>query len=115
MNGSDTISKKRNQKWAWIWIAYSGFLFIDPILEPNPRLWIGTLTVFSIFLGIFAGYVRSTDKGHPLRYWMIASTFVLGLLTFPWNGGGSTFFIYAAAFLPFAIKSIRDCSRSLRC
>jgi two-component system, NarL family, sensor histidine kinase DesK len=107
MNGSDTISKKRNQKWTWIWIAYSGFLFIDPLLEPNPRLWIGTLTVFAIFLGIFAGYIRSTDKGHPARYWMIACTFVLGLLTFPWNGGGSTFFIYAAAFLPFAIKSIR--------
>jgi len=108
MNSSDTISKKRNQKWAWIWIAYSGFLFIDPLLEPNPRLWIGTLTVFAIFLGIFAGWVRFTDEGHPARYWMIASTFVLGLLTFPWNGGGSTLFIYTAAFLPFAIKSIRN-------
>src|ERR1700678_986887 len=107
MNGLDSISKKRNQKWAWLWLAYSGFLFIDPILEPTRRLWICTLIVFAVFVAIFAGYVRSTDKSHPLRYWMIASTFILGLFTFPWNGGGSTFFIYTAAFLPFAIRPIR--------
>ena len=107
MNGSAIISKKRNQNWAWLWLAYTGFLFIDPILEPARHLWLYTLIVFSIFVVIFVGWIRYTDKGHPLRYWMIASTFVLGLFTFPWNGGGSTFFIYAAAFLPFAIKSIR--------
>ncbi len=33
--------------------------------------------------------------------------FLLGLLTFPWNTGGSTFFVYAAAFLPFAIRPVR--------
>lgn len=107
MNSSNTISKRHNQKWAWIWLAYIGFLFINPILEPNRHLWVGTLIVFAIFLAIFAGYIRFTDRHHPLRYWMIAFTFVLGLFTFPWNGGGSTLFVYAAAFLPFAIKSIR--------
>jgi two-component system sensor histidine kinase DesK len=107
MGDTGTISKKRNQKWAWLWLGYSGFLFIDPILEPNRRLRLGTLTVFAIFLAVYAGYIRYTDKNHPLRYWMIASIFVLGLLTFPWNGGASTFFVYTAAFLPFAIRSIR--------
>jgi two-component system sensor histidine kinase DesK len=38
---------------------------------------------------------------------VIAATFGLGLITFPWNGGGSTFFIYTAAFLPFNIRSVR--------
>jgi two-component system sensor histidine kinase DesK len=28
-------------------------------------------------------------------------------LTFPWNLGGSTFFVYAAVFLPYSIESIR--------
>ncbi len=106
MISTDTNSKHRERNWAWIWLAYSGFLFIDPILDPSPRKWLATLSVFAIFLGIFAAYVHSFKRDNPIRYWMIASTFVLGLLTFPWNGGGSTFFIYAAAFLPFSIKSI---------
>ncbi len=103
----DAISKRHTRNWAWLWLAYVGFLFIDPILEPSPRLWIGTLTVFAAFLALFTGYVRSTDEGRPTRYWMIAATFTLGLITFPWNGGGSTFFVYAAAFLPFSVESKR--------
>jgi two-component system sensor histidine kinase DesK len=38
---------------------------------------------------------------------MIAATFALGLLCFPWNQGASTFFVYAAAFLPFSVVSVR--------
>jgi len=47
------------------------------------------------------------DDGHPARFWMIAATFALGLITFPWNQGGSTFFVYSAAFLPFTFDSLR--------
>jgi two-component system sensor histidine kinase DesK len=38
---------------------------------------------------------------------MIAATFTQGLLCVPWNGGASTFFVYTAAFLPFAVRSVR--------
>ena len=106
MFGNDTISKQRKRNWAWLWLSYTGFLFIDPALDPSRHVWFGTLVVFALFLGVFKMYVRSSDKGDPTRYWMIAATFVLGLVTFPWNPGGSTFFIYTAAFLPFNIKSI---------
>jgi two-component system sensor histidine kinase DesK len=120
----DTISKKRERNWAWLWLAYTGFLFIDPIMEPSLHRWLGTLVVFSVFIAIFSGYVRATDEaktsvpragstnghivsGRPTRLWMIAVIFLLGLVTFPWNAGASTFFVYTAAFLPFNIKSIR--------
>jgi two-component system sensor histidine kinase DesK len=106
MISTDTNSKLRERNWAWLWLAYTGFLFIDPILEPSPRKWVATLSVFVIFLGIFFGYIRSVGRGSHTRGWLIVSTFVLGLVTFPWNPGGSTFFIYTAAFLPFSIKSI---------
>ena len=107
MMDTDTISKQRERHWAWVWLAYTGFLFIDPIFEPSLRLWLGTLAVFALFLGIFAGYVRSTNDSYQTRLWLIASTFLLGLVTFPWNAGGSTFFVYTAAFLPFSIRSTR--------
>jgi len=100
-------TKSYNTKYAWMWLAYSGFLFIDPLMEPNLRLWVGTLIAFAIFVIIFAFYIRTYDRGQPARYWMIAATFVLGLVTFPWNQGASTFFIYTACFLPFSIVSVR--------
>jgi two-component system sensor histidine kinase DesK len=99
--------KTHQRNWAYIWLAYSGFLFIDPILAPSVRLWVGALSVFAVFLCIFSVYVRANDSGSPLRNWMILVTFVLGLLTFPWNAGASCLFIYAASFLPFAFESVR--------
>jgi len=105
MADNDNITSVQEQKWPWIWLAYTGFLFIDPLLEPSRNLWLGTLAVFLTFLAIFAGYVRTTDEGRPLRFWMIGITILLGLITFPWNSGASTFFVYAAGFLPFSIAS----------
>ena len=108
MTTNDPISKKRENKWAWVWFAYTGFLFIDPILmRPTLNIWLGTFTVFFVFVAIMWGYIRAVDDGHPARFWMIAATFALGLITFPWNQGGSTFFVYSAAFLPFTFDSLR--------
>jgi len=108
MTTNEPISKKRENKWAWVWFAYTGFLFIDPILmRPTLNIWLGTFTVFFVFVAIMWGYIRAVDDGHPARFWMIAATFALGLITFPWNQGGSTFFVYSAAFLPFTFDSLR--------
>jgi two-component system sensor histidine kinase DesK len=99
--------KKHNPNWAWIWFAYTGFLFIDPIFEPTLFRWSVTFAAFAVFACIYALYVRAVDNHSPLRFWMIAATFVLGLIVFPVNEGATTFFIYAAAFLPFNILSVR--------
>jgi two-component system, NarL family, sensor histidine kinase DesK len=107
MKAANPNSKQGRNKWAWIWLCYTGFLFIGPAVEPSLYLWLGTLAVFAIFLGIFYVYVLSSDECSPTRFWMIGATFALGLVSFPWNQGASTFFIYAAAFLPFSIVSIR--------
>jgi two-component system sensor histidine kinase DesK len=107
MTASATIPKQRQRNWAWIWFGYTGFLFIQPTLDPSLFLWLGTLAVFTVFIGIFWYYVRACDIFLPTRFWMIAATFALGLVSFPWNQGASTFFVYAAAFLPFNFKSTR--------
>ena len=107
MTSNEPISRKRENRWAWTWFAYTGFLFVGPIFAPSLNLWLATLAVFFAFVGIMWGYIRAVDQGHPARFWMIAATFALGLITFPWNQGGSTFFVYAAAFLPFTFVSLR--------
>jgi two-component system sensor histidine kinase DesK len=107
MTKTKANSKQRESRWAWVWFAYTGFLFIDPVLAPSRYLWLATLTVFFVFVAIMWGYIRATDEGHPARFWMIAATFALGLITLPWNQGGSTFLVYSAAFLPFTFISLR--------
>jgi two-component system, NarL family, sensor histidine kinase DesK len=107
MNVTAANSAPGRNKWAMIWIAYTGFLFIEPIMAPSLALWLGTLTVFGLFLIVFFAFTRCSDVSRPARFWMIAATFALGLISFPWNTGASTFFVYAAAFLPFSIVPLR--------
>ena len=76
---------------ALIWIAYTGFLFIDPILAPRPHLWLGTLIVFGVFLLLYLLYFASSTKTSQML--MILAMVTLGAITVPWNGGGTTFFI----------------------
>ena len=106
MNGK-TISTQ--QKSAWIWFSYTGFLFIEPLVNPSWHRWLIALASLAIFIVIYTVYVRAMAMhcGSRLVYSMIAATFALGLVTFPWNGGASTFFVYTAAFLPFSIRSAK--------
>lgn len=98
---------KRQRNWAWIWLCYTGFLFIAPLIEPHLYLWVVTLASFLVFLALYGLYVRATDRGSSLRFWIIGAIFVLGLIVFPINQGASTFFVYATSFLPFALDSNR--------
>jgi two-component system, NarL family, sensor histidine kinase DesK len=102
-----TNPRKIRNKWAWLWLTYTAFLFIEPLVEPSLALWLCTLAVFAAFLGVFSAFVRCSDEGKSVRIWMVAATFALGLISFPWNPGASTFFVYTAAFLPFTIVSVR--------
>jgi two-component system sensor histidine kinase DesK len=99
-------SNQRQSRWAWMWFAYTGFLFIQPLVEPSLDLWLGTIASLIVFFCIFRPLYTS-GQTQPRRFWMIAATFALGLVVFPWNRGASTFFIYTAAFLPFIIESSR--------
>ncbi|MHB1839657.1 MAG: sensor histidine kinase [Acidobacteriaceae bacterium] len=107
MSTIDLNSQRQQSRWAWMWLAYTGFLFIQPLVEPSRNLWLGTIACFIVFLSIFRMLFYAAYKPLPRRLWMVGGTFALGLAVFPWNRGGSTFFIYAAAFLPFIIESSR--------
>ncbi len=107
MNTPGKNSEKRQSRWALMWLAYTGFMLIQPLVEPSVYLWLGTLTALAVFFSIFYGYFYAVVDGQVKRFWMVGATFGLGLVTFPWNRGASTFFVYAAAFLPFMMDSTR--------
>jgi two-component system, NarL family, sensor histidine kinase DesK len=90
-----------------MWLAYTGFLLIEPLMVPSLNLWLATIACLAVFFGIFWGMFYAAARAQQVRLWMIGATFALGLATFPWNRGASTFFIYVAAFLPFIIESSR--------
>jgi two-component system sensor histidine kinase DesK len=106
MSITERNSTPRQSRWEWMWLAYTGFLLIQPLLEPNLMLWLGTIACLLVFLVIFWRFFYKAGN-QQRRLWMVGATFILGLAVFPWNRGASTFFVYAAAFLPFIVESSR--------
>jgi two-component system sensor histidine kinase DesK len=104
-SASHLHAEQPKRLFAYTWLAYTGFLFIEPLMVPSRNLWFATLAVFAVFLLIFSAYVRVNDETGRRPLWVIGATFMLGLATFPWNQGGSTFFVYTAAFIPFSVRS----------
>jgi len=96
------------RKWAWIWTAYAGFIFIQPIFfEPTLRLWTITLSSLFLFLILYAIYVHTSDDQNATRFWIIGAFFALGAVVSPLNQGATTYFVFTASFLPFSIASPR--------
>ena len=100
-------TKQPPKGFAYIWFAYTGFIFIEPIVAPSWHSWLIALGAIVVYFCIFVIYTRACDTDSPVRFWMIGATFLLGLVLFPFNLGTITFFIYTAAFLPFNIASTR--------
>ena len=59
MTSNEPISRKRENRWAWTWFAYTGFLFVGPIFAPSLNLWLATLAVFFVFVGIMFASVTT--------------------------------------------------------
>jgi two-component system, NarL family, sensor histidine kinase DesK len=91
-------------KSGYIWIAYSVFFFIEPIMSHSRRLWIECGVIYAIFLVIYVSYMKA--RTITQRHLLLVAFYVLGVISFPINPGASSFFIYSAAFLPFVVVSI---------
>ena len=100
----DRVSRNREHGWApFVWLVYSGFFFVQPIMDHVGRKqWLLDLLGFFVFLLLYAGLFVLQ---HPRGLLHIAGMVALGMIFIPWNGGASTFFIFAAAFTPFVMET----------
>ena len=100
----DRVSRNREHGWApFVWLVYSGFFFVQPIMDHVGRKqWLLDLLGFSVFLLLYAGLFLLQ---HPRGLLHIAGMVALGMIFIPWDGGASTFFIFAAAFTPFVMET----------
>jgi len=100
----NTIFRDKDHGWSpLLWVLYLGFFFVQPIYDHvSLRMWLldvlGALIFLFLYFGLFI-LVRPRSLAH------IAGMMLLGLLYQPFNGGACTFFIFAAAMLPFCVES----------
>jgi two-component system sensor histidine kinase DesK len=86
----------------YVWLLYSAFFFIDPILRKDPVYWAKCLALFALFLVFYIWFVETKEPRWRLPITIVVA--VIGFATMPWNGGGSFYFIFAAAIVPFAVR-----------
>jgi two-component system, NarL family, sensor histidine kinase DesK len=98
------IFRDKDHGWSpLLWVVYLGFFFIQPIMEHvSLKIWLldvlGALVFLFLYFGLFI-LVNPRSLAH------IVGMMLLGLLYQPMNGGACTFFIFAAAMLPFSVES----------
>jgi len=86
----------------YIWLLYSLFFFIQPILERNLREW----EMFLPFYALFLFFYIYPDFNRRAGIWCVLGMFLLGLIYVPVNPGAAGIFIFVSAFLPFVITSL---------
>ena len=94
---------KKHDLGSYVWLAYSVFFFIEPIFRKSAVYWLEQSAIFLVFVGLYVGYVEFERR--RIRLAIIGLMFLLGVASIPFNAGGSCFFIYVTALLPFVVES----------
>jgi len=95
--------QRKFRKFEMIWLAYLIFFFIEPVVRNSLRYWLECIGIAAVFLALYVAffyYVGPRSKGL-----LVGAMWLLGTVTLPFNSGATAFIIYAAAFLPFAVRS----------
>jgi two-component system sensor histidine kinase DesK len=98
----------RDREHGWsplLWVVYLGFFFVDPVVNhASLSRWLldglGAVVFLCLYFGLFV-------LVYPRALAHIAGMMLLGILYLPYNGGACTFFIFAAAMVPFCVESQR--------
>jgi two-component system, NarL family, sensor histidine kinase DesK len=88
--------------WAIYSVLYFGFFFLDPILShAGARVWFFTAIGTAVFLFL---YFRMFWVGRRQGLLHVTGMVLLGVAYARYNGGATTFFIFAAASAPFIVE-----------
>ena len=98
------VFRDREHGWSpLLWVVYLGFFFVDPVVShAGLKVWLLDGLGAAIFLFLYFGLFLLVN---PRAVAHIVGMMVLGVLFQPINNGACTFFIFAAAMLPFCVES----------
>jgi two-component system, NarL family, sensor histidine kinase DesK len=100
------VPKNSEYTWALYSSLYFGFFFIDPIeSHASARVWLLTALATVIFLYLYFSIFWVSCRQGLLR---IAAMVLMGVAYAKFNGGATTFFIFAAASSPFIVDNEAD-------
>jgi len=100
------IPKNSEYAWAIYSVLYFGFFFIDLIVShATVRVWIFTLLATAVFLVLYFGLFWVSCRQGLLH---LAGMVLLGVAFAKYNGGATTFFIFASACGPFVVDTEAD-------
>lgn len=100
------IPKNGEYTWALYSALYFGFFYIDPIeSHASVRVWLFTLLATVIFLYLYFSIFWVSCRQGLLR---VAAMVLMGVIYAKFNGGATTFFIFAAATAPFIVDNEVD-------
>jgi two-component system sensor histidine kinase DesK len=94
----------RHRGTGYIWLAYSIFFFVDPVIRNQWQYWVKCGGIYAVFLCIYVAYMYARTVRQRQIY--LAAFYLLGVVSIPINGSASSFFVYSTAFLPFVVTSI---------
>jgi two-component system sensor histidine kinase DesK len=96
----------RDKEHGWgpfFWVLYLGFFFIEPVVDHvSAKLWALDILAALVFIALYFGIFLLEE---PQAIVHIGGMTLLGMLMIPFNGGASTFFIFAGAFVPFVVET----------
>lgn len=87
----------------YVWLIYLSFFLVDPIAgRTSAGEWLATAAVVAVFLPLYfwGFWLRGRRALIPAGLILL-----LGVVSAPWNFGGSVFFVYAAASLAHAVPA----------
>jgi two-component system sensor histidine kinase DesK len=89
----------------YVWLLYSIFFFIEPIFRHSTVYWFKCVGIYAVFLVLYVACMRA-ETPRTSALWAL-SFGGLGVLTYPFNSGASTFFIFMAAVFPLCAPSMK--------
>jgi two-component system sensor histidine kinase DesK len=99
-----SVFRDRDHGWGpLLWWLYLGFFFVQPVAaHVSRRQWLLDILGAVIFLVLYFG-IFLLERPRPLVH--VGGMLLLGVVFFPSNPGGCTFFIFAAAMVPFMVST----------
>jgi two-component system sensor histidine kinase DesK len=103
----NSVFQDRDHGWGpLLWVLYLGFFFVQPVVDhASPKQWFLDGFGAALFLILYWGLFL-LERTQALVH--VGGIVLLGILFFPFNGGACTFFIFAAALLPFSVATQRQ-------
>ncbi|MGA8490919.1 MAG: sensor histidine kinase [Terriglobales bacterium] len=97
------LPKNRDHGWApYTWLVYYLFFLLNPILNhAGWKEWLATGLGTIVFLALYFSFFWIKCPWNLLN---IAGMVLLGVGFSPFDQGACTFFVFAAAFIPFAVE-----------